>query len=135
MITTPFYIEKRKTDGCWCLRNRHDICVMEFVHEEAAKVHRDLCNDTFQDGFAYCIDITAAEAKALEAKRIQRAHEEAKRGVAELAMAAGSDQPITSPGAGGEAKQASSPLPESFISRAIAKVKFVFESIKESGNA
>lgn len=134
MITTPFYIEKRKPDGAWLLRDRHDVCVMEFLHEEAAKCHRDAFNDAFQDGFAYCIDVTAAEAKALEARRLQRAHEEAKRGVTELAMAAGSDQPIANTRSSGDG-QKPSPPPESFISKAIAKVKFVFESIKESGNA
>lgn len=124
MITTPFYIEKRKPDGAWLLKDRHDVCVMEFVHEEAAKCHRDLCNETFQDGFAYCIDLTAKEAKALEAKRIQRAHEAAKSGVADMAIAAGTVQPAgtTAP-------------PESMLSKAIAKVRFVFDSIKESGNA
>lgn len=125
MITTPFYIEKRKSDGYWCLRNRHDVCVMEFVHEEAAKCHRDLCNETFQDGFAYCIDLAATEARRLEAKRIQRAHEAAKSGVADMAIAAGTVQPAGTP----------APPPSSMLSLAIAKVKFVFESIKESGNA
>lgn len=135
MITTPFYIEKDKVDGVWNLMNRHDVIVIRFVHEEAAKLNRDMLNDAFQDGFAYCIDVTAFEAGVLEARRAMMAHEEAKRGVAELAMAAGTDQPLANTGAGGDTQKASSPLRESFVSKAIAKVKFVFESIKESGNA
>lgn len=135
MITTPFYIEKRKSDGYWCLRNRHDVCVMEFVHEGAAQCHLDLCNETFQEGFAYCIDLMAAEARSLEEKRVQRAHQAAKSGVADLALAAGTDQPLAITGPGIDFQSSRPQPPEGVISNAIAKVKFVFECIKESDNA
>ena len=135
MITTPFYIEKRKSDGSWLVVNRQDTVLGICADEKAAGFQRDMLNAAFQDGFAYCIDLAAAEAKALQAKHIERAHEQAKQGVAETAMAAGSDQPLVISGPGGDFQRNYLPSPESLISKAIAKVKYVFESIKESGNA
>lgn len=136
MNTTPYYIERKANADSWLLRDWQDRLVMEVLHVESAKQYRDLLNEAFQAGFSHCIDMTEVAARELDAARDRKLQQAIQTGVAEMTLAAGTDQPLVVTGPGGDFQKSFTPARQPGIfAQAIAKVKRLWQEIKESGNA